>query len=35
MPDRIGPMAASRMSDSDMVELWLMTRDNTPIEILP
>jgi L,D-transpeptidase catalytic domain len=23
------------MSDSDMVELWLLTRDNTPIEILP
>jgi murein L,D-transpeptidase YafK len=23
------------MSDSDMVELWMMTQDNTPIEILP
>jgi hypothetical protein len=23
------------LSDSDMVEVWLMTRDNTPIEILP
>ena len=23
------------MADSDMVELWLMTRDSTPIEILP
>jgi murein L,D-transpeptidase YafK len=23
------------MSDSDMVELWLMVQDNTPIEILP
>ena len=23
------------MSDADMVELWLLTRDNTPIEILP
>lgn len=23
------------MADSDMVELWLMTRDNTPIEIAP
>lgn len=23
------------MSDSDMVELWLMTPENTPIEILP
>ena len=23
------------MSDSDMVEVWLMTRDNTPIDILP
>jgi murein L,D-transpeptidase YafK len=23
------------LSDSDMVEVWLMTRDNTPIDILP
>jgi hypothetical protein len=23
------------LSDSDMVEVWLMTRENTPIEILP
>jgi len=23
------------MSNSDMVELWLMTQDNTPIEIMP
>ena len=23
------------LSDSDMVEVWLMTRDNTPIKILP
>lgn len=23
------------MSDSDMVELWMMTQDNTPIDILP
>ena len=23
------------MSDSDMVELWMMTQDNVPIEILP
>jgi murein L,D-transpeptidase YafK len=23
------------MSDSDMVELWMMTQDNTPIEIVP
>jgi L,D-peptidoglycan transpeptidase YkuD (ErfK/YbiS/YcfS/YnhG family) len=23
------------LSDSDMVEIWLMTRDNTPIDILP
>ncbi len=23
------------LSDSDMLEVWLMTRDNTPIEILP
>ena len=32
---RTGPMAVSRMSDSDMVEIWLMTQDNTPIDILP
>jgi len=23
------------MSNSDMVELWMMTQDNIPIEILP
>ena len=23
------------VSDSDMVEIWLMTPDNTPIDILP